>query len=379
MLRLVGVQNGCINNLDTVLIRGMFVRNYFKCCPRFLIGKGECKPVISFARCGQIGLTYRGLLLFSTSSEFRSNNEPVMNVFDRKTKVKQRDRAAAAEDVATYDYLKDEVAYRLVDRLYDIQRKFKIAVDLGCGRGHISNHITPDSVEILYQCEMSQKMLEQTPHAEGVQTYRLKADEEFLPFRDGSLDLVISNLSLHWVNDLPGTFKQVYRALRNDGVFLASIFGTDTLFELRCALQLAETEREGGFAPHISPLTEASDLGGLLQRAGFTMLTVDMDEVIVSYPSMFELMHDLKGMAESNCSWNRKAHLHRDTMNAAAAIYKEMYANKDGSVPATFRILYLIGWKPDPSQPKPAPRGSGTVSIQDLGKAEQIVKEIKKK
>ena len=77
-----------------------------------------------------------------------------------------------------------------------------------------------------------------------------------------------------------------------------------------------------GFAAHVSPFTEVRDVGALLNRAGFTMLTIDTDEITVGYPSMFELMNDLKGMGENNASWIRKAHLHRETMFAAAAIYK---------------------------------------------------------
>ncbi|XP_078086499.1 arginine-hydroxylase NDUFAF5, mitochondrial isoform X2 [Mustelus asterias] len=157
------------------------------------------------------------------------------------------------------------------------------------------------------------------------------------------------------------------------------MMGGETLYELRCSLQLAELEREGGFAPHISPFTAVTDLGNLLEQAGFNMLTVDIDEIVVNYPGIFEVMEDLQGMGESNCAWSRKPLLHRDTMLAAAAIYKEMYGNNDGSVPATFQILYMIGWKPHESQAKPAQRGSATLSIGDLGKtSEQITKKNKK-
>ncbi|XP_078261787.1 arginine-hydroxylase NDUFAF5, mitochondrial isoform X2 [Rhinoraja longicauda] len=156
------------------------------------------------------------------------------------------------------------------------------------------------------------------------------------------------------------------------------MMGGETLYELRCSLQLAELEREGGFAPHVSPFTAVADLGNLLQQAGFNMLTVDIDEIQVNYPGIFEVMEDLQGMGESNCAWNRKSMLHRDTILAAAAIYKEMYGNKDGSVPATFQILYMIGWKPHESQALPAKRGSASVSMGDIGKlSEPMVQKDK--
>ncbi|KAF2986704.1 hypothetical protein EK904_013487 [Melospiza melodia maxima] len=183
------------------------------------------------------------------------------------------------------------------------------------------------------------------------------------------------------------------------------MFGGDTLYELRCSLQLAELEREGGFSPHVSPFTAVADLGHLLSRAGFNTLTVDTDEIQVNYPGLFEVMEDLQGnesedyacqevgvgkhkskicyfmlccMGESNCSWNRKPLLHRETMLAAAAIYQEMYGNSNGSVPATFQIYYMIGWKYHESQAKPAQRGSATVSFGDLAKIEGLLKRGKK-
>lgn len=106
---------------------------------------------------------------------------------------------------------------------------------------------------------------------------------------------MISSLSLHWVNDLPKAFKRILKSLKEDGVFLAAVFGGDTLYELRSSLQLAELERCGGLSPHVSPFTEVKDVGSLLTRAGFTMLTIDTDEIVISYPTMFELMWDLKG------------------------------------------------------------------------------------
>ena len=167
-------------------------------------------------------------------------------------------------------------------------------------------------------------------------------------------------------------------------------------------------EREGGVAPHVSPFAEIRDVGGLLQRAGFTLLTIDTDEIVVGYPTMFELMWDLKGtfvienlkiflnvevynnynfilflgMAENNAARNRCQHLKRDTMLAAAAIYNQLYGKtkEDGSkyIPATFQIIYMIGWKPDPSQPKPLERGTGQISLKDIHNLDQIIKETTK-
>lgn len=288
------------------------------------------------------------------------------NIFDRKTKFLQKERAAKHPDVALFDYIKEEVGFRLSDRIFDIKREFTTAADIGCGRGFVSTHVLAETVKHLILCDISPTMLEQAQGSPGLRISKIEMDEENLEFQDNSLDLVVSSLSLHWVNDLSGCFQNVNNSLKADGVFIASMFGGDTLYELRSSLQLAEIERNNGISPHISPFTQIRDIGAILNSTGYSMLTIDIDELVVGYPTMFELMWDLKGMAENNAAFNRPAHLNRDTMFAASAIYNELYG-KDNSIPATFQIIYFVAWKPSPNQSKPLARGSGKISLKDLG------------
>lgn len=193
---------------------------------------------------------------------------------------------------------------------------------------------------------------------------------------------MISNLALHWLNDLPGIFKSINNFMKPDGAFLASLFGGETLYELRSSLQLAEQERIGGLASHISPFTKIRDVGALLNRAGFTMLTIDTDEMVIGYPSMFELLHDLKAMGESNAAFNRPLTISRDVLLAASTIYEEMYPKKhpetnENGIQATYQVIYFIAWKKHESQPKPLERGSANVSFKDLGKIISGSKEEK--
>uniref|UniRef100_A0AAQ5X9D7 Arginine-hydroxylase NDUFAF5, mitochondrial n=1 Tax=Amphiprion ocellaris TaxID=80972 RepID=A0AAQ5X9D7_AMPOC len=283
-----------------------------------------------------------------------------MNVFNRDMKKRQKQRVAALKDGHQYDYLRNEVGSRVADRVYDIARTFPLALDIGGGKSHIAEHLNKDVVQSLVLTDVSQQNLcRQTE----IPTRCIVVDEEFLPFKENTFDLVGSPES-----HSPAVCAQIQQVLKPDGVFIGAMVGGETLYELRCSLQLAESEREGGFSAHISPFTAVTDLGNLLGGAGFSMLTVDVDEVQVHYPGMMEVMTDLQGMGESNCAWNRRSLLHRDTMLAAAAVYREMYGNQDGSVPATFEILYMIGWKPHESQAKPAKRGSATASFGDLSK-----------
>ncbi|PVU98757.1 hypothetical protein BB559_001283 [Furculomyces boomerangus] len=280
----------------------------------------------------------------------------------------QRDRAAEnVEASRQVDYLKDEIASRIADRILDIKRNFSTIVEIGAGCGHFAKNIDEFITDKLIMCEYSEKMLNRDKETTyKVQVERRVMDEEIISLKENSCEAIISNLSLHWVNDLPGTMIQIQKALVPDGVLIASLFGGDTLFELRAALQLAEQERLGGISPHVSPMVDSRDMGGLLSRAGLAIPTVDVDTVVVNYPSMFHLMADLNAMGEGNAIITRSKTIKRDVLYAADAIYRELYGNKDGSIPATFQIVYIIGWKPDPSQPKPLSPGQGKVSMKTV-------------
>ena len=212
---------------------------------------------------------------------------------------------------------------------------------------------------MLVEADLSRSMVQR---AGG--TARLVADEEWLPIHADSLDLVVSTLSLHWVNDLPGVLVQVRQALRPDGLLLAAMLGGDTLFELREAFVRAEAGQEGGVRPHVSPFPDVETLGALLQRTGFALPVVDSDRITVTYESATALMHDLRAMGEANATQGRARHFaRRETLRALDACYREASGQGDGRIPATFQVLYLTGWKPHDSQQQPARLGSATVRL----------------
>lgn len=201
-------------------------------------------------------------------------------------------------------------------------------------------------------------------------------DEEDLPYEASTFDAVLSSLSLHWINNLPALLAQINRVLKPDSPFIAAMFGGDTLYELRSSLQLADLDRRGGVSPHVSPLADVRDIGGLLQKARFKMLTVDVDDIIVDYPTTFALMTDLQAMGEGNSVLGRElGGMHRDVLAANEAIYREMYGNEDGSLPATFRVIYMIGWKEGAGQPEPLARGSGATNLKDILEGSRGIKE----
>ncbi|PVH71873.1 S-adenosyl-L-methionine-dependent methyltransferase [Cadophora sp. DSE1049] len=329
----------------------------------------------------------RRRICISRSYAVQSPGSPTLQVFNRHTKYLQKERAAAnTERSRQVDYLKDEVAMRLSERLLDINRHFDHVLDLGANSCNIARALTlpdpypdltkesaPISTRLskLTAVDSSRNMLYRDadlPFNNEINlTREVLDDEERLPFESNTFDAVLSSLSMHWINDLPSLLAQINNVLKPDAPFVAAMFGGDTLYELRTSLQLADQERRGGVSPHVSPLADVRDMGGLLQKAGFKMLTVDVDDIIVDFPDSFALMQDLQAMGESNAILGREAGpIKRDVLLANEGIYRELHGNEDDSLPATFRMIYMIGWKEGPNQAKPLERGSGEINIKDI-------------
>lgn len=190
-------------------------------------------------------------------------------------------------------------------------------------------------------------------------------ETETLDIHVGAHDLVVHAMSLHWANDPVGQLAQARMALQPDGLFLACLFGGETLTELRLSLAQAESAITGGLAPRIAPMGQLRDLGGLLQRAGFALPVADTTTLTVTYKSALLLMRDIRAMGEANALADRERRpLRRAVLNDAVARYQETWG-QDGRVPATFEIITLTGWAPSESQPKPLRPGSATTRLAD--------------
>ncbi|WP_413855283.1 methyltransferase domain-containing protein [Albidovulum sp.] len=210
------------------------------------------------------------------------------------------------------------------------------------------------------------------PWTEILPGARIVADDEMLALDEGAHDLVVHALSLHWSGDPVGQLIQCRRALRPDGLFLGVLFGGRTLSELRAALAEAESRLTGGLSLRVLPMGEIRDLGALLQRAGFALPVADSVRKTVTYATMFHLIADLRAMGEGNAlaARSRRATA-RALFPTAAEIYSGTFPAGGGRVAATFEMIWLTGWAPDASQPKPLRPGSAAQRLADaLGATE---------
>lgn len=288
-----------------------------------------------------------------------AGDQSPIRVFDaRSVRLHQR-RAVAAGLHAEFLFI--ESAERLTDRLTDVNRRFPHALDLGSRTGLLGKYLRGrGSIEWLVATDPAPSF------AAGAPSPRLVAEPEALPFAPRSFDLVLSNLALHWTNDLPGTLLQLRHVLKPDGLLLASLLCGQTLHELRQAWLEAESEIEGGVSPRVSLLADPRDLAGLLQRAGFALPVVDSDMIEATYTDALALMRDLRLMGESNAAALRRRNFtRRATLFKAASIYQSRFARTDGRIPASFEIATLTAWAPHESQPKPLRPGSAETRLAD--------------
>lgn len=256
-------------------------------------------------------------------------------------------------------FLHRRAAADLAERLEAIPRQFERVLALG-GEGLVS-------AEIAQRPELAARI------GHVIEASLADVDPEHLPFAVGAFDLIVAPLALHWVNDLPGALVQMRLALKPDGLLLASMFGGETLNELRLSLLEAEAEITGGAAMRVAPFADLQDIAGLLQRAGFALPAADRDVVIVRYREPMRLLADLRAMGETAALAERPPRtLSRRILARAFEIYRQRFADDDGRVRARFEILTATGWSPHESQQKPLKPGSAKTRLADaLGTKER--------
>jgi len=284
----------------------------------------------------------------------------VPQIFDRATLLSRRARASA--QFAQHAFLLDRVADDLAERLMMVKRQFDNGLSIEAYDGRVSR--------VLRGCPNVSSIADAEPST----AMRAMCGDEASPSGLGEplaplvpYDLVVSALSLHMVDDLPGALVLLRQAMAPDGLLLAAVLGGETLHELRQSWLVAEEEVTGGASPRVAPFADVRALGGLLQRAGFALPVADSERVTVTYATPLHLMRELKGMGASNMlADRRRVPVTRTLLMRAAEVYVERYGLADGRIPATFEIVTLTAWVPHESQPKPLQPGSATARLADV-------------
>lgn len=260
--------------------------------------------------------------------------------FDRALYAKRRQHAAYA--YAEVDFLKREASERLLDKLEDVRRSFERVVDVGAHQGQLGQilHVRMGISPVL-SLDLSAAMV-----ADVAVGYKAVADEEWLPLQDGSVDLMLSALSLHMVNDLVGVLIQMRRALCDGGLMMVNLVGGSSLNELRQCLAQAESEVTGGVSPRVIPMIDVRDAGDLLARTGFTLPVADSEILTISYPDMWALLRDVRRMGGASALVMRPRMGARKAVFARAAeLYQQNFSDDQGRVLATIELISLTGWR----------------------------------
>ncbi len=250
-----------------------------------------------------------------------------MTIFNKKTRKILRDRHAKQFETS-YSFLKKRIIEIGLER---IQGKFDIVVDLGCHTGQVSkvlsNYI---QYKTLIQIDISFGMAQIASQSNNT----LVACEEKIPIKHNTTDVVLSFMNLHSINNLQSTIRQIQSILKPGGMFIGTVFGPSTLSDLKKAAYNLWGERA---INRMYPCIEVKNAGKLMSSAGFTMCSTDSNEILIEYSNVYNLIRDLRGMAESNFL---------DTKNIPAkkSDYEQLFSLYNTNT-ANFEVVYLNGFK----------------------------------
>ena len=255
----------------------------------------------------------------------------------------------AARHYSQAAVLQREVEKRLIESLdYLEDRQPQVVLDVGCGPGNASALLKkrwPKAQVIALDAAVP--MLQQAKKAAGwwKPFQRVCGDAAALPLADQSVDVIFSNLTLQWLEDLPAVFAGFRRVLKPEGLLVCSTYGPETLVELREAFAAADD------APHVSPFVQIAQFGDALMMAGFRDPVLDRDLFTLTYPSMDALTGELKALGATNALVTRRRTLTGRGRFARASAAYEPLRNAQGKLPSSWEVIYAQAWAPAPGAP----------------------------
>lgn len=247
-------------------------------------------------------------------------------IFDRERY--KLNRLRSQRHFYKYSFLYDEASESIRERLEAFQRQFNDALIYGEFSGDIPQVKNRINADIIYREDDT-----------------LILDEEDINIANEGFDLIVSNLSLHFVNDILGAFKRYKDALRPDGIFMGMFLGANTLYELRESMKVVDIEMHNGLSARMIPMIDVKDAGRLIQEAGYKMPISDLEIVQVQYETIHDLLKDIKGMGQGNCLVEQgKKYSGKEYFQRVEDEYRARFS-QDGKLVANFELVCTLGRK----------------------------------
>ena len=243
-------------------------------------------------------------------------------LFDRG--LLRQNRKRALKNFAQHNFLHHEIANRIAENVEMLNRDFQNILEIGAMDDGLSKLVLSNSSGSYHFCD----------------------DEESLPIQPESFDLILSNLNLHYINQIPQFLSQIKSLLKSNGIFIASFFGEENLSQLVHVMHETENEIYGGISPRTPPTIDVKTAANLLSKVGFQNPISDFEKIEVNYSDPLNLLKDLKMMGQGNILTKRsRKFLTKNFLKKVSQNYRKMYSAADGNVSATFEIVTVAGWK----------------------------------
>jgi malonyl-CoA O-methyltransferase len=270
---------------------------------------------------------------------------------------------ASADRYDEVAVLQREVASRLLERLDLLTMTPATILDLGSGTGHCSAALQQRYPKArLVALDLSEAMLHHTRnrfsrwdrfrHRQGF----VAGDAESLPFADASFDMLFSNLTLQWCDDLEKTFSEFRRVLKPGGVLFYTTLGPDTLKELRASWATVDDRI------HVNTFLDLHDVGDAMLRVKLAEPVMDMEHITLTYRYSMDLMRDLKGLGAHNLNPGRQQGLTGPRRLKTMMEAYEQFRSSDGQLPATYEVIYGHAWRGEDAA-QPLPHGNDEVVV----------------
>ena len=242
-----------------------------------------------------------------------------------------------------YSFVQKEVSERMIKRLKFLKSKPLNILDIGCGTGYLSNLISRHLPNSNIVCmDFSYEMVSQCKN-KNIKLEPLVADAEYMPFKTSTFDLVISSFTLHWCQQIDKIFSDIFRILKNNGNFMFTTVGPDTLKELRDAYKLIDNYE------HINTFDDMHTYGDILLSSGFHDPVMDVERLIIEYKNFNEVLQSLRKTGASTVIYNKSKFTAKKSLKNLERYYKKN--NKNGLFPVTYEMIYGVAWKRSTQNP----------------------------